>query len=66
MKFFPNDRRRHVGEEVLKWPLLAALSSSGTCISGLVCCSGGSGIPVQGYAICKGSEEEVYDGKVRK
>ena len=51
---------------MLKWPLLTALSSSGTCVSGLVCRSSGSGIPVQGYAICKGSEEKVYDGKVRR
>jgi len=51
---------------VLDRPLLAALSARVACVSCLVCCGGRSGILVQGYAICKGSEEKVYDGEVRK
>lgn len=51
---------------MLDRPLLAALSTSITRVSGLVRCGGRSGVLVQEYAICKGTEEKVYDGKVRK
>ena len=51
---------------MLERPHLSALSARVTCVSCLVCCGGRSGIFVQGYAICKGSEEKVHDGEVRK
>ena len=51
---------------MLERPLLAAISASIACASGLVYRCGRSGIPVQGYAIYTGSEEKVYDGEVRK
>lgn len=51
---------------MLDRPLLTALSPSVTRVGGLVCCSGRSGVPVQGYTICEGFEEKVYDGKVRR
>lgn len=51
---------------MLERSLFTALSASLTCVSGLVCRGGRSGILVQGYAICTGSEEKIYDGEVRK